>query len=84
MRTRYVRIIEYTFHVAYSFRIEFYGCPIPKTVVLPTLVPTAGKGTICMFCFCHNSLVKYTVYTVVTAAWLLQFDNISIVHEMKN
>ena len=41
MTTRYVRIFEYTFTPArtLSYRIEFYGCPIPKTVELPIKLP---------------------------------------------
>ena len=39
INTRYVRIFEYAFEEWISFRVEFYGCPLPKTTLLPTLVP---------------------------------------------
>jgi hypothetical protein len=39
VRTRYVRIIQHEISGSLSFRCEFYGCAVPKTGVLPTLVP---------------------------------------------
>jgi hypothetical protein len=39
VRTRYVRIIRYDSSRSLSYRCEFYGCPIPKLGLLPTLVP---------------------------------------------
>ena len=46
VRTRYVRLIEYVSLRHLSFRCEFYGCPIPKDGVLPTLVtPRTTPGT---------------------------------------
>ena len=44
VRTKYVRIISYDRHRLLSFRCEFYGCPIPKDGVLPTLVPPHTTG----------------------------------------
>ncbi len=38
VRTRYVRMIKDFTSRYLSFRCEFYGCPIPKGGVLPTLV----------------------------------------------
>ena len=43
VKTRYVRITEYHFKSWISFRVEFYGCPIPKTLPLPTLMPPRTK-----------------------------------------
>ena len=56
VKTRYVRIYEYHFKNWISFRVEFYGCPIPKTLPLPTQTlsrtptadtkpPTTGTNT---------------------------------------
>ncbi|XP_028394142.1 uncharacterized protein LOC114518358 [Dendronephthya gigantea] len=39
VRTRYVRILLFTVFNAISYRCEFYGCPIPKYGVSPTVVP---------------------------------------------
>ncbi|XP_028407566.1 uncharacterized protein LOC114530191 [Dendronephthya gigantea] len=36
VKTRYVRMFEYHFKEWISYRVEFYGCPIPKTIPLPT------------------------------------------------
>ncbi|CAB3983604.1 Signal peptide, CUB and EGF-like domain-containing 1 [Paramuricea clavata] len=45
VKTRYVRMSEYAFKNWISFRVEFYGCPIPKAVPLPTLSPWTPSVT---------------------------------------
>ena len=42
VETRYVRMIGNDNTGSLSYRCEFYGCPIPKDGVLPTLIPSVS------------------------------------------